>query len=145
MASLSHTAMLPCQAQADELGRLQERISLLEEEAKIERRRADLYQQQCAALLKTAERNKQNNGRNDPLAQSGPWIRSPAGPVGASKGADGDRRSSAGDEASSAAQQEYVTITKEEYELLLLKDKAISVLQEGITIADATLPDMPLM
>ncbi|KAG2446816.1 hypothetical protein HYH02_008376 [Chlamydomonas schloesseri] len=40
---------------------------------------------------------------------------------------------------------EYVTITRREYELLLLKDKAMDVLQEGITIADCSLPDMPLI
>ncbi|KXZ53572.1 hypothetical protein GPECTOR_6g489 [Gonium pectorale] len=44
-----------------------------------------------------------------------------------------------------AAGEPLVTITKREYELLLLKDKAMDVLQEGITIADCSLPDMPLI
>ena len=38
-----------------------------------------------------------------------------------------------------------VTITQREYELLLLRDRAISVLAEGMTIADCSHPDMPLM
>ena len=38
-----------------------------------------------------------------------------------------------------------VTITRKEYELLLLRDRAISVLAEGMTIADCSKPDMPLM
>ena len=38
-----------------------------------------------------------------------------------------------------------VTITRREYELLLLRDRAISVLAEGMTIADCSQPDMPLM
>ncbi|GFR48978.1 hypothetical protein Agub_g10996 [Astrephomene gubernaculifera] len=40
---------------------------------------------------------------------------------------------------------DYVTISKREYELLLLKVKAMDVLQEGITIADCSHPDMPLI
>jgi hypothetical protein len=40
---------------------------------------------------------------------------------------------------------ETVTITKREYEMLLLRDHAISVLAEGMTIADCSMPDMPLM
>lgn len=38
-----------------------------------------------------------------------------------------------------------VTISRGEYELLLLKNQALDVLQEGITIADARAPDMPLI
>ncbi|GAX73158.1 hypothetical protein CEUSTIGMA_g611.t1 [Chlamydomonas eustigma] len=40
---------------------------------------------------------------------------------------------------------ETVTITKREYEMLLLRDRAISVLAEGMTIADCSMPDMPLI
>jgi hypothetical protein len=40
---------------------------------------------------------------------------------------------------------DHVLITRREYELLQLKDRAMDVVQEGITIADASLPDMPLI
>ncbi len=40
---------------------------------------------------------------------------------------------------------EVVTITRKEYDLLLLRERAISVLAEGMTIADCSQPDMPLM
>ena len=42
-------------------------------------------------------------------------------------------------------QHDHVTISRKEYDLLLLRECAISVLAEGMTIADCSLPDMPLM
>lgn len=38
-----------------------------------------------------------------------------------------------------------VTISREAYELLHLKDRAMDSIKEGITIADCSLPDMPLI
>ena len=40
---------------------------------------------------------------------------------------------------------ETVTISRAAYELLLLKDRAMDSIKEGITIADCSLPDMPLI
>ena len=42
-------------------------------------------------------------------------------------------------------QHDHITISRKEYDLLLLRECAISVLAEGMTIADCSLPDMPLM
>ena len=41
--------------------------------------------------------------------------------------------------------EEKVLISRSEFELLRLKEKAINVVKEGITIADAAHPDMPLI
>ncbi len=38
-----------------------------------------------------------------------------------------------------------VTISKQAFELLVLKDRAINAVKEGITIADCSLPDHPLI
>ena len=38
-----------------------------------------------------------------------------------------------------------VTISKQAFELLVLKDRAINAVKEGITIADCNLPDHPLI
>jgi PAS domain-containing protein len=38
-----------------------------------------------------------------------------------------------------------VTISREAFELLRLKDRAMDNTKEGITIADCSLPDMPLI
>ncbi len=40
---------------------------------------------------------------------------------------------------------EMVTIEQSEYELLLMRDRAISALAEGMTIADCSQPDQPLI
>ena len=41
--------------------------------------------------------------------------------------------------------EDTVTISKTAYELLQLKDRAMDSIKEGITIADCSLPDMPLI
>lgn len=38
-----------------------------------------------------------------------------------------------------------VRLTRQQYELLLLKDRAMNAVREGITIADCSQPDMPLI
>lgn len=42
-------------------------------------------------------------------------------------------------------EEDVVCIKRSDLELLYLKERAIDAIQEGITIADATLPDMPLI
>eukprot|EP00955_Chlamydomonas_euryale_P072061 361277-Chlamydomonas_euryale.AAC.6 len=120
----------------------------------MERRRADLYcqqVQQCQQLMNS----------KGPLAQTGPCMRRSRNGNGLPDDlqfVDARVRRSVSlymnltgqqtndsKEQQEGPQEEYITITKKEYELLLLKDQAISVLQEGITIADCSLPDMPLM
>lgn len=38
-----------------------------------------------------------------------------------------------------------INVSREDYELLQLKDRAMDSIKEGITIADCSLPDMPLI
>lgn len=47
--------------------------------------------------------------------------------------------------ADDAAHDDCVMLTRQQYELLLLKDRAMNAVQEGITIADCSQPDMPLI
>ena len=51
----------------------------------------------------------------------------------------------AASQSSSVQDESLVTISRKEYELLLLKDKAMGVLQEGISIADCSRADNPLI
>lgn len=48
-------------------------------------------------------------------------------------------------EGSRTAQDELVQIRRSDLELLYLKERAMDAIQEGITIADASSPDMPLI
>lgn len=41
--------------------------------------------------------------------------------------------------------EDTVTVSREAFELLQLKDRAMDSIKEGITIADCSLPDMPLI
>lgn len=44
-----------------------------------------------------------------------------------------------------SSDEDTVTISRTAYELLQLKDRAMDSIKEGITIADCSLPDMPLI
>ncbi|KAG1657707.1 hypothetical protein FOA52_002511 [Chlamydomonas sp. UWO 241] len=133
---------------ADEIRRLQERIEELQGQVQgleqgLERASImlSLSSEQAGPCI-----NMQRPSR--PLAQAGPCINMQAGERCMPMRKSAPRRAaSLLSQGVPLAHDENVTITisKNEYELLLLKDQAISVLHEGITIADARLPDMPLI
>lgn len=138
--------------QAEEVRQLQERIAQLEEQLRCERRQSELQQQQLEQVLASSRISAAARAAAAAAAAGGGGI------GGGGGGGHGQPSSSAPPSASSAAagrggtdgaappqQEEMVTIGKAEYELLLLKDKAIDVLSEGLTIADFTQPDMPLI
>lgn len=138
-----------CAAQAEEIRRLQERVAALEDLVKRERHKAELSEQQLELFLQQHAQQQQQV----PQHHSSPLDDRPseaASACGASSSSYMGRRVASQSTHGAARlhedeESDMVLISRKEYDLLLLKDKAISVLQEGITIADCSLPDMPLM
>lgn len=139
-----------CAAQAEEIRRLQERVAALEDLVKRERHKAELSEQQLELFL---QQHAQQQQQQVPQQHSSPLDDLPsdaASACGASSSSYMGRRVASQSTHGVARlhedeESDMVLISRKEYDLLLLKDKAISVLQEGITIADCSLPDMPLM
>ena len=110
-----------------QLQMLQERVSSLESLLKIEQRKSALYEQEIEQL------NTSKQG-SDGMPRAGNLRR-----------VSGVPRSESTSSLLSLAEpqcnsdESYVTISRKEYELLLLKDKAMGVLQGGSSVQNITL------
>jgi hypothetical protein len=130
---------MPLPPQGGDIRRLQERVEELEALVQAEGRRADIYMER-ASVMRVLTLTRGGSGSlaqpsSSPLAQTGPCIR-----LHQAGQRRGPRRAASSLTQSAPLVEEEdlfmelennITITKKEYELLLLKDQAISVLNEG--------------
>jgi hypothetical protein len=150
-------------AEAEEIRKLREQVTELEDVVKRERHRADLLLQQLEHVLQLQSPSCCNTSASAAVAEkeSASEVAETASETVESEHVQKHNNMVGGgletphDEAAedcpttphvlTQPSDTHVTIPKHDYDLLILKEKAISVLQEGITIADCSLPDMPLI
>lgn len=166
-ATVSSRAMATAD-QMTELQRLQLRLLEVEEELRREQRKSTLCQQQLDELLYSSRQSaasaaaaapapgalsisstgSSNSSGNTAGARSRQQPPAPAAATAAAKAVSASRASGSPVPGScdvGDGDEDFVKISRQELELLRLKVRAMDALHEGLTIADCSLPDMPLI